>query len=64
MILFTEAVTNAYNKIFSKSLSMSLSLMVHANSIQFFLIDSLDVTLQKYIFNISVQSNMAKIKEK
>ena len=64
VILYREKVKTAFDKIFSKSLSMQFSLRVHANLIHFFLIDSLDVPLQKYIFNNSPRLNMVKTENK
>jgi hypothetical protein len=52
------------DEIFSKFVLMSVSLRVDANWMQFFFIDSLDVTSRKYMFNIFLLLNMAKIEKK
>jgi hypothetical protein len=58
-----ERIHNDFDNILSKILSMSFSLRVDANQMQVFLIDSLDVTLQIHMFNISSLLNTPKIEK-
>ncbi len=54
----------SWTKLSAKSFSMQFSLRVHANSIQFFLINSLDLALKNCICNFSLRCNMIKLEQK